>query len=58
MRGATCHVILTSTSTATMSKPSSLKVFVIIILSLVLLWAGVAVLIGVFGLLVKLFGLS
>jgi hypothetical protein len=45
-------------STATMSKPSSLKVFVIIVLSLVLLWAGVAVLIGVFALLVKLFGLS
>jgi hypothetical protein len=31
---------------------------VIIVLSLVLLWAGVAVLIGVFALLVKLFGLS
>jgi hypothetical protein len=39
-----------------MSKPSGLKVLVTILLSLVLLWAGVAVLIGVFALLVKLFG--
>jgi hypothetical protein len=58
MRGAKCRVILTPTSTVTMSKPSSLKVFVIMVLSLVLLWAGVAVLIGVFALLVKLFSLS
>jgi hypothetical protein len=43
---------------AAMSKPSSLKVFVTIVLSLVILWAGVAVLIGVFALLVKLFGLT
>lgn len=37
-------------------KPSSVKVFVVTFLSLVLLCAGVAVLIGVFGLLVSLFG--
>lgn len=43
---------------AAMQKPSQLKVFVIIVLSLVLVWAGVAVLIGVFALLVKLFGLT
>lgn len=39
-----------------MSKLSTVKAFVISILSLVLLSAGIAVLIGVFGLLVKLFG--
>ena len=50
--------LLASYSTAIMSKkkPSSVKVFVITFLSLVLLCAGVAVLIGVFGLLVSLFG--
>jgi hypothetical protein len=42
----------------TMSKPSNLKVLVTLVLSLVLLWAGVAILIGVFALLVKLFGLT
>ncbi|MFL9962325.1 hypothetical protein PQR02_14735 [Paraburkholderia sediminicola] len=41
-----------------MSKPSQAKVFAIIFLSLVLLWVGVGVLIGVFGLLVKLFGVA
>jgi hypothetical protein len=42
---------------ASMSKPSPLKVLVTVVLSLVLVCAGVAVLIGVFALLVKLFGL-
>jgi hypothetical protein len=42
---------------APMSKPSPLKVLVTVVLSLVLVCAGVAVLIGVFALLVKLFGL-
>ncbi|WP_259461226.1 hypothetical protein [Paraburkholderia fungorum] len=39
-----------------MSTPSRLKTPLILVLSLVLLCAGVAVLVGVFGLLVKLFG--
>lgn len=42
--------------TATMSTPSRVKTTLILALSLVLLCAGVAVLVGVFGLLVKLFG--
>ncbi|CAB3787845.1 hypothetical protein LMG28614_02589 [Paraburkholderia ultramafica] len=37
-------------------KPSSVKVLVTMVLSLVLLCVGVAILIGVFGLLVNLFG--
>ncbi|WP_281291156.1 hypothetical protein [Paraburkholderia panacisoli] len=41
-----------------MSTPSPAKVFAIIVLSLVLLCVGVGVLIGVFGLLVKLFGVA
>lgn len=41
-----------------MSTPSRLKTSLILVLSLVLLCAGVAVLVGVFGLLVKLAGLG
>jgi hypothetical protein len=50
--------LLASSFNATMSKkkPSSVKVFLTMFLSLVLLCVGVAVLIGVFGLLVRLFG--
>lgn len=39
-----------------MSTPSSFKTALIAVLSLVLLSAGVAVLVGVFGLLIRLFG--
>ncbi|MFM0038729.1 hypothetical protein PQQ53_18395 [Paraburkholderia strydomiana] len=39
-----------------MSKPGSAKVFVTLVLTIVLLCAGLTVLIGLFGLLVKLFG--
>jgi hypothetical protein len=39
-----------------MSTPSRLKAPLILVLSLVLLCAGVAVLVGVFGLLIKLAG--
>lgn len=39
-----------------MPTPSRLKALLILVLTFVLLFAGVAVLIGVFGLLVKLFG--
>ncbi|RAS22298.1 hypothetical protein [Paraburkholderia bryophila] len=41
-----------------MSTPSPFKAPLILVLSIVLLFAGVAVLIGVFGLLIKLFGLT
>jgi hypothetical protein len=41
-----------------MSTPSRLKAPLILVLSLVLLCAGVAVLVGLFGLLVKLLGLA
>ncbi|PQV49237.1 hypothetical protein [Paraburkholderia sp. BL21I4N1] len=41
-----------------MSTPSRFKAPLILVLSIVLLFAGVAVLIGVFGLLVKLFGVT
>ncbi|MFL9882497.1 hypothetical protein PQR68_11505 [Paraburkholderia agricolaris] len=41
-----------------MSTTSRFKTPLILVLSLVLLCAGVAVLVGVFGLLVKLFGLG
>jgi len=41
-----------------MSPPNPLKTPLILALSLVLLCAGVAVLVGVFGLLVKLAGLA
>ncbi|WP_272634522.1 hypothetical protein [Paraburkholderia bryophila] len=41
-----------------MSTPSRFKAPLILVLSIVLLFAGVAVLIGVFGLLIKLFGLT
>ncbi|WGS53200.1 hypothetical protein LFL96_34110 [Paraburkholderia sp. D15] len=41
-----------------MSTPSRFKAPLILLLSLVLLFAGVAVLIGVFGLLIKLFHLG
>ena len=41
-----------------MSTPSRFKAPLILALSLVLLCAGVAVLVGVFGLLVKLLGLG
>ncbi|ASL48245.1 hypothetical protein bAD24_III12670 [Burkholderia sp. AD24] len=47
-----------SHSTAIMSTPSPFKAPLILVLSIVLLFAGVAVLIGVFGLLIKLFGLT
>lgn len=40
----------------TMSTPSSFKTALIAVLSLVLLSAGIAVLVGVFGLLIRLFG--
>ncbi|EIF34134.1 hypothetical protein BCh11DRAFT_01932 [Burkholderia sp. Ch1-1] len=39
-----------------MPTPSRFKAPLILVIALVLLFAGVAVLIGVFGLLVKLFG--
>ena len=39
-----------------MPKPSPFKALLILVITFVLLFAGVAVLIGVFGLLVKLFG--
>ncbi|MFM0736062.1 hypothetical protein PQQ51_02295 [Paraburkholderia xenovorans] len=39
-----------------MSTPSRLKAPLILLLSVVLLFAGLAIAIGVFGLLVKLFG--
>jgi hypothetical protein len=39
-----------------MSTPSPVKVFVTLVLTLVLLFAGVTVLIGLFGFLVDLFG--
>ncbi|MFM0645112.1 hypothetical protein PQR14_12350 [Paraburkholderia bryophila] len=41
-----------------MSTPSRFKAPLILVLSIVLLFAGVSVLIGVFGLLVKLFGVT
>ncbi|WP_268963080.1 hypothetical protein [Paraburkholderia domus] len=41
-----------------MSTPSRFKTPLILVLSLVLLCAGVAVLVGVFGLLIKLTGLG
>jgi hypothetical protein len=41
-----------------MPTPSRLKAPLILVLTLVFLFGGVAVLIGVFGLLVKLFGLG
>ncbi|MDR6448648.1 antibiotic biosynthesis monooxygenase (ABM) superfamily enzyme [Paraburkholderia terricola] len=40
----------------TMSTPSRFKTPLIVVLSLVLLCAGLAVLVGIFGLLVKVFG--
>ncbi|MEM5457902.1 hypothetical protein VSR69_24105 [Paraburkholderia phytofirmans] len=39
-----------------MPTPSRLKAPLILVLTLVFLFAGVAILVGVFGLLVKLFG--
>jgi hypothetical protein len=39
-----------------MSTPSPAKVFITLVLSLVLLFAGVTVLIGLFGFLVDVFG--
>ncbi|WP_274597544.1 hypothetical protein [Paraburkholderia sp. SG-MS1] len=39
-----------------MSKPSPAKVLVTLVLSIVLLSAGLTILIGLFGVLVKLFG--
>ncbi|MGF6770872.1 hypothetical protein P3T18_003351 [Paraburkholderia sp. GAS199] len=39
-----------------MSSPSRLKALIVLLLSFVLLFVGLAVTIGVFGLLVKLFG--
>ncbi|RKT21902.1 hypothetical protein B0G69_5317 [Paraburkholderia sp. RAU2J] len=44
------------TNTTAMSKRSPAKVLVTLVLSIVLLSAGLAVLIGLFGVLVKLFG--
>ncbi|CAE6721774.1 hypothetical protein R69888_01640 [Paraburkholderia haematera] len=62
MRDGGPHVALLSCSpiirTAIMSTPSRLKAPLILVVSLVLLCAGVAVLVGVFGLLVKLLGLG